>query len=262
MTDVQYDIPSGPPKQRIESLNLSVTPSTVEETLKVVSEAAPKRVPTIIGAHNLHSAYLYHTDAQFRRFCEAAHVILVDGWPILSALRRERTREALNLHAGHRIGSTDWIGEAIQLPTVSRVCVIGASASSNARFIERQRKTTPSVEFMGYPGNPWDPADMDDLIERVLDFNPELTLVGMGMPLQERVVMSLVKAGMPGVIATVGGAIDQLSGEQAHAPRWTGRMRVEWLWRLASNPKRLAHRYLIEPIKLWGALRAHKRVGS
>lgn len=263
MSDLHHLEPLSLPKVRISSLDLSVSPATVAQTLNLIAANSRRETPTLIGAHNLHSAYLYHTDNQFRRFCDDAHVILVDGWPILAALQRERnTRYQPELTSAYRIGSTDWIAKAIELPEVTRVCVIGASAQSNSMFISRQRANNPSVEFFGHPADPWVPGELEDLIAAVNEFQPHLTIIGMGMPLQEQIARSLAGAGAPGVIATVGGAIDQLSGAQKNAPRWMGKMRVEWLWRLATNPRRLAHRYLVEPFKLRAALQSSRRANS
>lgn len=69
-------------------------------------------------------------------------------------------------------------------------------------------------------------------------------------------------------IFSVGAAFDYEAGEQEAAPRWMGRMGIEWLFRLVHDPKRLARRYLIEPWSLsglilkdvWTAIRA-KRFG-
>ncbi|WP_258072339.1 WecB/TagA/CpsF family glycosyltransferase [Rathayibacter sp. AY1E9] len=49
---------------------------------------------------------------------------------------------------------------------------------------------------------------------------------------------------------TWGGCLDYIAGTQALAPRWMGALGVEWLFRLARDPRRLAARYLLEPLQL------------
>ena len=88
----------------------------------------------------------------------------------------------------------------------------------------------------------------------IREFDPQLLLVGMGMPLQERLASELRGSTRVPVIAAVGGAVDQISGAQSLAPRWVGRMGFEWLWRLASDPRRLTGRYVVEPVRLAGLL--------
>jgi exopolysaccharide biosynthesis WecB/TagA/CpsF family protein len=73
--------------------------------------------------------------------------------------------------------------------------------------------------------------------------------------LQARVFSDLLLRSSPiKVVAAVGGAIDQLSGLQSNSPRWLGKMGLEWLWRFASQPKRLFFRYWVEPFLLAGVL--------
>jgi exopolysaccharide biosynthesis WecB/TagA/CpsF family protein len=58
-----------------------------------------------------------------------------------------------------------------------------------------------------------------------------------------------------------GAALDFLIGTQRRAPRLVQRLELEWLWRLAGNPRRLARRYLIEgPPAMWRLLRDHELI--
>jgi N-acetylglucosaminyldiphosphoundecaprenol N-acetyl-beta-D-mannosaminyltransferase len=69
----------------------------------------------------------------------------------------------------------------------------------------------------------------------------------MGMPRQEEWIAANRHLIGRGVFFPVGAAFDYEAGVQSAAPRWTGRLGVEWLYRLLSQPRRLAHRYLVEP---------------
>jgi N-acetylglucosaminyldiphosphoundecaprenol N-acetyl-beta-D-mannosaminyltransferase len=50
------------------------------------------------------------------------------------------------------------------------------------------------------------------------------------------------------ILLPSGAAIDYLAGEVPTPPRWSGKLGLEWLFRLLAEPKRLGYRYLIEPI--------------
>lgn len=236
-------------------LQVSVTPLDKLGLLSVLSRRLTSGVPTLIGAHNLHSVYLFQTTEQFRLFYECCDVVLIDGWPVLSALNRTFATKGSPRHSSAlRIGSTDWIPEAFAMPEVERVAVLGAREPSNSQFVDRFSLKYPKVTFLGIPGHPWETAQADAVMAKIRDFEPDITLVGMGMPLQENLALIARACEVPGVIATVGGAIDQLSGVQSNSPRWLGQYRVEWMWRLATNPRRLSYRYLVEPIKLLALL--------
>lgn len=240
----------------VDRLDVRVTPVTPQELLTRISIAVSNNRNLVIAAHNLHSVYVHHSDADFAGFYGASDIVVIDGWPILAALNLSRRAEGKPaLGSEYRFGSTDWVLQGCALPEVKKVCVLGASRVSNDGLVSRLQSAKPSLAVLGIPGNPWREEGVYEVIRSIKKFQPDLVLVGMGMPLQERVSTLLRLSEVRGVIATVGGAIDQLSGAQSLAPRWTGRMRVEWLWRLATNPRRLGYRYLIEPIKLGRTLR-------
>ena len=58
----------------------------------------------------------------------------------------------------------------------------------------------------------------------------------------------------PAVYCAVGGAIEQIAGVQKLAPRWIGRLGLEWAWRLLLHPQRVAYRVFGEPWVLLGLL--------
>ena len=71
------------------------------------------------------------------------------------------------------------------------------------------------------------------------------------MPLQETFVAATTPE-PPAIYATVGGAISYIAGVTTLAPRWLGGVGLEWAWRLLHSPRRLARRYLVEPVQFAG----------
>ena len=57
----------------------------------------------------------------------------------------------------------------------------------------------------------------------------------------------------------VGGSFDVISGNIARAPKWMQEMKLEWLFRLLQEPKRLLKRYLVGNIKFLILLNRAKR---
>lgn len=75
-------------------------------------------------------------------------------------------------------------------------------------------------------------------------------MVGMGMPRQEHWVVEYHERIEANVIWLVGACFDYVAGAIPTPPRWMGRVGLEWLYRLYSEPQRLASRYLLEPWSL------------
>jgi N-acetylglucosaminyldiphosphoundecaprenol N-acetyl-beta-D-mannosaminyltransferase len=74
-------------------------------------------------------------------------------------------------------------------------------------------------------------------------------LVALGSPKGERWASEARDALEPAVLIGVGAALDFLTGAQRRAPRWISNAGLEWLYRLASDPRRLARRYLLRDPK-------------
>lgn len=225
----------------ISPLAIKVSPLSALEAASIAVESTGQR---LLLNHNLHSAYLYQTDDEFRRLYARADLIVVDGTPILwLASWSSRSR----LAASYRISSTDWIAALPEVQGPRRLFVFGATASSNANAISRLRLELKDWAISGVDGY----VDDDVAVRLINDFGPDLVIVGLGMPRQEKFLLRNLVRLPNATYATVGGAIDYIAGTTRLAPRWLGRLGMEWAWRLANEPRRLAYRYIAEPLLLF-----------
>lgn len=104
----------------------------------------------------------------------------------------------------------------------------------------------------GYVDADGQKAALDDL----RGWKPDLLLIAMGVPLQEKWIVDNITADHASVVMGVGALFDFLSGGVRRAPRWVRAVRMEWLFRLALEPARLWRRYLLgNPIFLARILR-------
>lgn len=118
----------------------------------------------------------------------------------------------------------------------------------------------PGASVSGMPGEGWDEELEEEVTAWLAEQRPQLVLIGLGMPLQEKVLRRRLDSLPPAVYCAVGGAIEQIAGIQKLAPRWLGRLGLEWAWRLLLHPRRVAYRVFGEPWVLLGLLvRRHLR---
>lgn len=228
-------------------LAVEVTPQTVGTLLDEFSRRLASGVGATVAGHNLHSVYLYHTDCRLQEFYRGATIVLADGAPVLWDYRLSG-----NPLQSDRVGSTDWIPHLGRVSGLSSIMVIGASRYANDLFVERLEDFVPEAVIRGIPGLGWNEERAEAALEDVERYAPNLIMSGLGMPLQESFAWRVALACPGSIVATVGGAIDQIAGVQRNAPRWLGKYGLEWVWRLVSQPRRLWSRYLIEPWKLIG----------
>lgn len=91
----------------------------------------------------------------------------------------------------------------------------------------------------------FDPAGpgADLVLEQVRSSGARLVFLALGAPKQERLAARGRRV-LPDVgFASIGAGLDFLAGRQTRAPQWVRAIAMEWLWRMLSNPRRLAARY-------------------
>jgi N-acetylglucosaminyldiphosphoundecaprenol N-acetyl-beta-D-mannosaminyltransferase len=101
---------------------------------------------------------------------------------------------------------------------------------------------TLSPEF-GFDGHP---DGIKAVCEQVEAAKPDLVFVGLGFPRQERLIVELHSCLPAAWMLGCGAAIPFAAGAIDRAPGWMGRVGLEWAFRLLSEPRRLARRYLWE----------------
>jgi len=96
----------------------------------------------------------------------------------------------------------------------------------------------------------------------VLKAQAPLTFFAVGMPQQEILARQLADHPQArGVGLCIGASIDFLTGKQRRAPVWVQKAGLEWLYRLLSNPRRLASRYLLECPRIFYLIFLNRRKG-
>ena len=237
-------------RHHIPVLGVDATPLKVDELIAVLERFVDDGGTRTVVGHNLHSVTLTHSDPGFRRLYEDSDVVLLDGAPVLWLW--SRTGQAAGPVMEYRLGSTDWIPALGQLAGLERIAVVGAGSEANAKAVARLEDIVPAATVTGFPGEGWNDDVEAAAAEWLTEQRPQLVLLGLGMPLQESVLQRRLDSLPPAIYCAVGGAIEQLAGIQKLAPRWLGRLGLEWAWRLLLHPRRVAYRVFGEPwVLLW-----------
>jgi N-acetylglucosaminyldiphosphoundecaprenol N-acetyl-beta-D-mannosaminyltransferase len=96
----------------------------------------------------------------------------------------------------------------------------------------------------GHPGR-YDADDNEMIVSTINAAGPDLLIVGLPTPLQQEwVVENMAALGTP-VIMTAGAYFDKLAERLSWYPRWMDRARLDWLYRIVREPRRLGPRYLV-----------------
>jgi N-acetylglucosaminyldiphosphoundecaprenol N-acetyl-beta-D-mannosaminyltransferase len=216
--------------------------------LALVRDAVAAGGRRVVANHNLHSIYLYHRDRRMRDFYALADHVFIDGMPLVLLGRRV----GLPLERAHRITSIDWLRPLLRLAATERwrVFFVGSRPGVGEAAAERLRREIPGLELQvahGYFDAAPESDDNATLLARIATYRPRILLVGMGMPRQEHWIADVFDRLDANVILNLGAVMDFVAGVVPVPPRWLGPLGAEWLFRLASEPRRLWRRYLVEP---------------
>ena len=236
---------------RLSLLGGQVDLITSGEMLRFVDIVAGAGGSAVIANHNGHSLFLMRRNRDLQAFFEDADVIQIDSTPMIAwgALL------GLPVRGRHRSTYLDWRREFWPLANLRgwRVFYLGGGPGVAKLACNRLAAAWPNVILAAHDGYFDASADSSanrKALGRIADFAPDILFVGMGMPRQEQWILDNRAHLTSGVIFSVGAAFDYEAGAQPIPPRWSGRLGLEWLFRLAGHPRRLGLRYLVEPWSL------------
>jgi N-acetylglucosaminyldiphosphoundecaprenol N-acetyl-beta-D-mannosaminyltransferase len=96
--------------------------------------------------------------------------------------------------------------------------------------------------------SPPTPAELAPIREELARLRPDILLVGLGSPKQESLIQALRPALPAAWMIGVGISFSFIAGDVRRAPSWMQKTGLEWVHRMAQEPRRLAHRYLVDDI--------------
>lgn len=230
-------------------LGLTLQPRSIPEMNKLVEQGIRERKKWIIANHNLHSVYLLHRHSKFKEFYSHAHWTYVDGMPLVALGRLY----GYPLQREQRMTHVDWTGPLMELAACHgwRVFNLGSSRQVAEQGAAKLRELHPGLRIEvsdGFFDARRDSAENQALVNRINAYQPDLLIVGMGMPRQEYWTQeNFPYLDVRVILSSAGAALEYLAGAAPTPPRWAGRIGLEWMFRLAHEPRRLFSRYLLEP---------------
>ncbi len=193
---------------------------------------------------NVHSIMECQRDPELLRVHNAAGMVTPDGMPLVW----------LGHAAGHRdvrrVYGPDLLLAACERSVARgyRHFFYGGGEGVAERLAARLCERFPGLRVAGSYCPPFGPLSAEEdaaLLERIAASGADIVWVGLGMPKQERFMAEHLGRVSAPLMIGVGAAFDFHAGLKPQAPLWMQHSGLEWLFRLASEPRRLWRRYLI-----------------
>jgi N-acetylglucosaminyldiphosphoundecaprenol N-acetyl-beta-D-mannosaminyltransferase len=232
-----------------------------DATSRILSwaRAAESRSVAVATVNNVMEAY---DDPSFREVMNGADLVTSDGMPLVWGLR------LLGVPGATRVYGPELTPAVLAAAEESGVAVgfYGSTPDVLDRLLEHVRRRYPRLEVSYRTSPPLSEIDDDEdrrIVDEISRSGCRILFVGLGCPKQER-WMAEHRGRVPAVMLGVGAAFDFLAGTKRRAPALMQRLGLEWLFRLASEPRRLWRRYLRHNprfIVLFGAQVLRSRAG-
>jgi N-acetylglucosaminyldiphosphoundecaprenol N-acetyl-beta-D-mannosaminyltransferase len=239
-------------------LGFKITPITIAQILELIQENVQSRTTCVVVSQNVHGLYKYFTDDALRELHQRA-CVRIDGMPVLWLARLC----GLPVTRQHRAGMIDCLPRLLARAAAEgwRVFFLGGTPEVQTSGCDNIRRSYVTLQMDGHHGY-FDASlrstENDLLVARINSFRPDILIVGMGMGRQERWVLENQHRLQAHCIWTCGALLEYVAGTAPVAPRWLGQIGLEWAYRLCSNPRRFAWRYLVEPWVVVGLILVHK----
>ena len=194
---------------------------------------------------SVHGLVMAQREPAVRSALNCCGLAAEDGMPLVWWSRLAGFSQA------RRVCGSDLLDQvcAYGVPRKYRHYFYGASPRVLELLVDRLQRRHPGLVVAGYNSPPFRPLSTAEDAADVAAINetrPDFVWVGLGMPKQEKwMVEHLGKIEATALIG-VGAAFDFHAGTKPRAPVWMQRSGLEWLFRLLTEPRRLAHRYLID----------------
>lgn len=216
--------------------------------VRSAAEGIERRV-LFVNAHCLNESV---HDPELERAIHTADVIFADGVGMAIAARMHGQRLRHNVNGTDLFPHLCHYADAVGLP----IALLGGTRGVASACSEVIEARYPGIEVVwqhhGYIG----PEETPDVIADINASGARMLFVAMGVPLQERWIMEHGGELDAPVVIGVGGLFDFVSGMVPRAPVSLRRLRLEWLFRLLVEPRRLFMRYVVgNPLFLLRALR-------
>jgi len=229
----------------VNVLGVGVDPVTVGELhdgIKRLVESGRRGTVLNVNANCLN---LLYRDTSLRGFFDGADLVFCDGAGVMLAAR------LLGGRIPERITYADWAWRLAAFAETEGLSLflLGAGPGVAERAAQRLRTLHPGLRISGVEHGYFDHSpgsrEGEAVLRKVNAARPDILIVGLGMPLQERWLMENRDAIDASVALTGGAVFDYVSGGLRRGPRLLTDNGFEWLARLIVEPRRLWRRYLI-----------------
>ncbi len=237
--------------RRVYILGVNVDNISIGGTIEKIEESIKNCRCAYIVTPNVHHLIILQRDEMFKKVYQDADLAIPDGMPLIWASK------FLGMPLQERVSGSDLVPVLCKLANEKRykIFFLGGRPGAAQKAKEVLENRYPGIPIVGTYCPPFgfenDEAENRKIIETIKTAKPDMLLVGLGAPKQEKWIHKNYKELNVPVSIGIGVTFEFISGIIKRAPQWMQRMGLEWAWRLMMEPRRLWKRYLIEDMQFF-----------
>ena len=234
---------------RIKLMNTEIDNLSMNEAIDEIDKLINLRHKYVVTPNVDHIVKL-ENDAEFRAVYENADLILADGKPLIwiSKLYGTPIKE--------KISGSDIFPKICKLANKRNysMYLLGAGKGVAEVAAKKIDEEYNNVRILGTYSPPFgfenDSHEVGCILERINNVKPDILIVGLGAPKQEKFIYNYIEKLDVGIALGLGASIDFMAGNVKRAPKWVSNAGLEWFYRFLQEPKRLFKRYFIDDVQI------------
>jgi len=216
-------------------LGVNVNVINEAQALQTIEEFILSGKPHIVVTADASAVVIAQGDEELMEIINSADLVTPDGAGILWASKH------LGTPLPERVSGVDMVQKLCErgAETGHKPFLLGAAPGIAEEAAYALQQKYPGLQVAGTHHGFFAPEESDALVRKIRECKPDMLFVAMGQPRQEKWIRENMEAiGVP-VSMGVGGTFDVLSGRVKRAPVWMQRSGLEWIYRLARNPRKI-----------------------
>jgi N-acetylglucosaminyldiphosphoundecaprenol N-acetyl-beta-D-mannosaminyltransferase len=212
---------------------------SMREAVSRIDDYIRSGTPHLVFTANVAMLVQWHRSASLRRIYEDTDLLTVDGMALVYAAR------LLQTPVKEPVSGSSLFFEIMSLARMReyRVFLLGADADVLCAARRRIERTYHPIRIVGAHHGYFGDSRRREIADLIAGAKPDILLLGISSPLKEQFAWTYRDHMNVPLIVGVGGMFDIVAGRWRRAPAWVQAMCLEWLWRLAHEPRRLWRRY-------------------
>lgn len=237
-------------KNLVEIFNIPFINMKKEDILKILEQRVAENKKTYVVTANAEIVMYAKENVSYFNIITKADYIVPDGIGVVKGA------QILKKEIKERVPGIELMVDLLKIANKfnQKVYFYGAKNEVIEKMIKRIKSDYPNINIVGYSNGYINDSD-NKITDEIINLEPDYVFVAKGAPLQDEWINKVIQKTNKGLFMGVGGSFDVLAGEVKRAPEIWQKLNLEWLYRIAGDPKRWKRsmalpKFVIEVLKL------------